>query len=254
MSTDDPVAQVRRELAGLADPQRAAGMARYFKTGPGGYAEGDRFLGIAVPPQRAVARRYRGRFDLDAVGELLDSPWHEERSTALFLLVGLVERAGCPEREEAARRYLGWSDRVDNWDLVDSSAPAVLGGWLLHCADRATEVELLDRLAGSASLWERRIAILATFAFIRAGRPAPALRVAEALLADRHDLIHKAVGWMLREVGNRDRVVAEEFLLRHHRTMPRTALRYAIEKFEPQRRREYLAGIGPRTDPGRAQN
>jgi 3-methyladenine DNA glycosylase AlkD len=243
VSAENPAELVRRELAALADPQRAAGAATYFQTGPGGYGEGDRFLGVRVPQQRAVARRFRGRFDLDAIGDLLDSRWHEERSTALFLLVAAVERADCATRAEAARRYLGWTSRVDNWDLVDASAPAVLGGWLLHCADEATEVEVLDRLAASASLWERRIAMLATFAFVKAGRPDPALRVAEALLDDRHDLIHKAVGWMLREVGNRDRVAEEEFLLRHHRTMPRTALRYAIERFEPEQRREYLAGI-----------
>lgn len=243
VSTQRPAEQVRQALAALADPGRASGSAWFFKTGPGGYAEGDRFLGVRVPQQRAVARQFRGRFDLDEIEELLDSPWHEERSTALFLLVGLVERADCAGREQAAHRYLGWTRWVDNWDLVDSSAPAVLGGWLLHCADEATEVELLDRLAASASLWERRIAMIATFAFTKAGRPGPALRVAEALLGDRHDLVHKAVGWMLREVGNRDRVAEEEFLLRHHRTMPRTALRSAIEKFEPQRRREYLAGI-----------
>ncbi|MGY1743957.1 DNA alkylation repair protein [Blastococcus sp. SYSU D00695] len=233
MSADE----VRRELAALADPERAEGMARYFQVRPGGYGEGDRFLGIAVPPQRAIAKRYAASTSLADVDALLGSAWHEERLTALFLLVRRFERADDDERARIVELYLARRDRVDNWDLVDASAPYLLGPWLLDRDDA-----LLDELAGSASLWDRRIAVLATFAGIRAGRFAATLRLADRLLTDPEDLIHKAVGWMLREVGNRDPACAETFLGPRYRRMPRTMLRYAIEKYPAERRRAYLDG------------
>ena len=230
-------AAIRTELAELADPERAVGMARYFQVRPGGYGEGDRFLGIAVPPQRAIARRHAAATSLADVEALLGSPWHEERLTALFVLVRRFERADDDERARIVELYLARRDRVDNWDLVDASAPYLLGPWLLDRDD-----SLLDELAVSPSLWDRRIAVLATFAGIRAGRPEATLRIADRLLDDPEDLLHKAVGWMLREVGNRDLARAEAFLAPRYQRMPRTMLRYALERFPPERRRDYLAG------------
>jgi 3-methyladenine DNA glycosylase AlkD len=235
-------AAIGTELAELADPERAAGMARYFQVRPGGYGEGDRFLGIAVPPQRAIARRHAAATSLADVDELLGSPWHEERLTALFVLVRRFERGDDDERARIVELYLARRARVDNWDLVDASAPYLLGPWLLDRGDLDLDDSVLDELAGSPSLWDRRIAVMATFAGIRAGRPEATLRIADRLLTDSEDLLHKAVGWMLREVGNRDLAVAEAFLAPRYRRMPRTMLRYAIERFPADRRRDYLAG------------
>ncbi|MGY1622139.1 DNA alkylation repair protein [Geodermatophilus sp. SYSU D00965] len=226
-------AVIRGELAAAADPERAEGMARYFQARPGGYGEGDRFLGIGVPVQRRVARRHAATTSLAEVEALLRSPLHEERLTALFVLVERFGRAGADERREVVGLYLRCRAHVDNWDLVDASAPYLLGD---------VEPAVLDELAASASVWDRRIAVMATFAGIRAGRFGPTLHLADRLLADPHDLVHKAVGWMLREVGNRDRAVAEQFLAPRYRRMPRTMLRYAIERYPPDRRRAYLAG------------
>jgi 3-methyladenine DNA glycosylase AlkD len=226
-------AAIRAELAAVADPERAAGMARYFQARPGGYGEGDRFLGVAVPPQRAIARRHAATTPLADVGDLLRSPWHEERLTALFVLVRRFATADDDERARIIDLYLGSRRHVDNWDLVDASAPQLLGD---------ADPRLLEELAASSSVWERRMAVMATFGAVRAGRFEPTLRLADRLLTDPHDLVHKAVGWMLREVGNRDPAVAEEFLAARYRRMPRTMLRYAIERFPPERRRAYLAG------------
>jgi 3-methyladenine DNA glycosylase AlkD len=203
---------------------------------------GDRFLGIAVPPQRAIARRHAAATSLADVDELLGSPWHEERLTALFVLVRRFERGDDDERARIVELYLARRARVDNWDLVDASAPYLLGPWLLGRGDLDLDDSVLDELAGSPSLWDRRIAVMATFAGIRAGRPEATLRIADRLLTDSEDLLHKAVGWMLREVGNRDLAVAEAFLAPRYRRMPRTMLRYAIERFPADRRRDYLAG------------
>jgi 3-methyladenine DNA glycosylase AlkD len=235
-------AAIRTELAELADPERAAGMARYFQVRPGGYGEGDRFLGIAVPPQRAIARRHAATTPLADVDELLGSRWHEERLTALFVLVRRFERADDGERARIVELYLARRDRVDNWDLVDASAPYLLGPWLLARGDLDRDGGVLDELAASPSRWDRRIAVMATFAGIRAGRPEATLRIADRLLTDPEDLLHKAVGWMLREVGNRDLALAETFLAPRYGRMPRTMLRYAIERFPADRRRDYLAG------------
>ena len=212
-------------------------MARYFQARPGGYGEGDRFLGIAVPQQRQIAKRYAPATALADVDELLAGPWHEERLTALFVLVHRFDRAADDERARIVELYLARRDRVDNWDLVDASAPYLLGPWLLDRDD-----SVLDELAASPSLWDRRIAVMATFAGIRAGRPEATLRIADRLLTDPEDLVQKAVGWMLREVGNRDLARAETFLAPRYGRMPRTMLRYAIERFPADRRRDYLAG------------
>ncbi|MFC3502836.1 DNA alkylation repair protein [Micromonospora krabiensis] len=228
---------VRRELAALADPARVPGVSRFLQLGPGGYGEGDRVIGVSVPEQRKVAARYWRDLSLAETADLLTGEAHEERLTALFVLVRKFAGGTEEERGRIVDLVLTNSGRINNWDLVDSSAPYILGPWLL---DRDRSV--LDRLAGSDLVWERRTAVLATFAFIRAGDFAWTFRLGDRLMRDPHDLVHKAVGWMLREVGNRDRAAAEAFLAPRHRAMPRVMLRYAIERFEPERRREYLAG------------
>jgi 3-methyladenine DNA glycosylase AlkD len=228
---------ISRQLRALASPETAANLQRFFKTGPGQYGAGDVFLGIKVPPLRALAKRFPDA-DLGTISQLLASPYHEERLFALLLLMQFYQAAG----DEAARQaaydlYLGNTHRINNWDLVDLSAPRIVGR---HLQDRPRKV--LHRLARSSSLWERRIAILATAWFIRLDDYADTLRIAEMLLQDEHDLMHKAVGWMLREVGKRDLAAEEGFLRRHYRGMPRTMLRYAIERFPEAKRKNYLHG------------
>ena len=227
---------LRAQLHALADPGVAAHARRFFKTGPGEYGAGDRFLGVRVPALRKLARAGRGLAD-DDVRALLESPFHEERLLALLLLVEAFQRGDEARRKAVYRLYLASLDHVDNWDLVDSSASQIVGAYL---ADRPRAP--LYRLARSRDLWRRRVAVIATLHFIRLRQFDDTLAIAELLLADREDLIHKAVGWMLREVGNRDRAAAERFLRAHHATMPRTMLRYAIEKFPPALRQRYLRG------------
>ncbi|MGQ5261957.1 DNA alkylation repair protein [Micromonospora sp. ZYX-F-536] len=232
------IADVRSELASLADQQRAEAVSRFLQMVPGGYGEGDRAIGVSVPKQRGVAARYWRDLSLAETAKLLTSSVHEERLTSLFILVRKFARADAAERGRIFDVILSNTGHINNWDLVDSSAPYIVGPWLID-KDRS----VLDRLAGSSLVWDRRIAIMATFAFIRAGDFRWTFRLSERLLHDPHDLVHKAVGWMLREVGNRDRAAEEEFLARRYRAMPRVMLRYAIEKFEPQRRGEYLSGV-----------
>ncbi|MET0396374.1 MAG: DNA alkylation repair protein [Longimicrobiaceae bacterium] len=230
---------VRARLREHANPQDALGALRYFKTGPGEYGEGDVFIGVRVPVLRRLARELRALAPEDAA-ELLRSPVHEERLLALLLLVGAYGRGDDAQRGRVFELYMAHTRYVDNWDLVDSSAPDVVGA---HLAGR--DRSLLDRLAASDSVWERRIAIVATLHFIRRGEFADTLRVAALLLRDRHDLVHKAVGWMLREAGKRDRAALEGFLREHCREMPRTMLRYAIERFPEPQRRAWLRGEPP---------
>jgi 3-methyladenine DNA glycosylase AlkD len=224
------LADVERELQDLADPADAEVLQRYFKTGPGEYGEGDRFLGIRVPRLRALARRFHA-LPREQVLTLLRSPWHEARLLALLLLVERYRRGTAAERAAIHDAYLGHTRYVDSWDLVDASAEHILGPHL-----RPEDLTVLERLARSESPWERRMSILATFHWIKRGEFRPALHFAGLLLEDPHDLIHRAVGWMLREVGKRDPGVAEGFLLQHYRTM----LRYAIERFPEPRRQQYL--------------
>ena len=226
---------IRASLRDAADPERAAGTARFFKTAPGQYGAGDKFLGISVPVQRKIARANRGLPTADII-ELLHSAWHEERLVALLMLVDAHARAAPDARLESHRSYLANTDFVNNWDLVDTSAEELVG---THIEEQG--MRMLDRLARSKSLWERRIAIIATFATTKQRDFQPTLTIAERLLTDQHDLIHKAVGWMLREVGNRDIDTARVFLDRHAATMPRTALRYAIEKFGEKERKKYMS-------------
>ncbi|MEU8009912.1 DNA alkylation repair protein [Micromonospora parva] len=228
---------VRRELASLADPRRAEASSRFLQMVPGGYGEGDRALGVSVPDQRRVAARFWRDLSLAETTTLLIEGAHEERLTALFILVRKFAKGDEQERGGIFDTILANTARIDNWDLVDSSAPYIVGPWLI---DRDRSV--LDRLAGSSLVWDRRIAVMATFAFIKVGDFEWTFRLGDRLLHDPHDLVRKAVGWMLREVGNRDRAAEEEFLARRYRVMPRVMLRYAIEKFEPRRRRDYLSG------------
>ena len=229
-------ALAKRALARLATPEREIGAVRFFKTGKGEYGEGDVFIGVTVPECRLVAKELRA-LPLAEIDTLITSRIHEERLTGLFILVAQFGRA----KDEAQRTKLLQLYRrrmafVNNWDLVDFSAPPIVGAWL---ADKPRG--LLDELATSKNLWFRRIAILATFYFIRQGESKDAMRIAETLVDDPHDLIHKAVGWMLREVGKRASAEAlEKFLKRHAATMPRTMLRYAIERLTPAEREKWM--------------
>jgi 3-methyladenine DNA glycosylase AlkD len=230
------VRSVRRDLRAVSSARRAAVNRWFFKTGPGDYGEGDRFLGIAVPDLRRVARAHADLPRNDVL-RLLRSKWHEERQLALLILVR--QYAGADERGRRAihRLYLRNTRWINSWDLVDASAAQIVGAQL-----EKSERILLRRLARSKSVWERRIAMIATSHYIRNDDFADALAIADILVKDEHDLIQKAVGWMLREIGNRDRQAEERFLRRHARTMPRTMLRYAIEKFPDRLRRKHLNG------------
>jgi 3-methyladenine DNA glycosylase AlkD len=239
--TTDPAGRAQALLAALqraADPQRALLLQRFFKTGPGEYGEGGRFLGLTVPQVRALTRPYHDLALPEAL-RLLQNPWHEVRLAALMILVAQFRGGNTAVRRRIYRAYLARISLIDNWDLVDSSAADIIGGWLLA---HRSEIVVLRRLAADRSLWARRIAIIASFAFIRDGASAPTFALARTLLHDSHDLIHKAVGWMLREVGKRvDRRVLRGFLDRHAHDMPRTMLRYAIEHLPAAQRQHYLA-------------
>jgi 3-methyladenine DNA glycosylase AlkD len=231
--------EINRELESQADPGHAATLKRFFKTGPGECGEGDRFRGIRVPVLRKVARKYR-HLSLSEAVLLLQSTFHEDRLLALLILIHRYYQGDNALRDAIHRLYLEHRNLVNNWDLVDASAPHLVGHYLKEHLDR--DPDPLTRLAASRILWERRMAILATFHFIKQGDHDETLRVARMLLGDPEDLIHKAVGWMLREVGKRDLRAAEGFLQAHYRRMPRTMLRYAIERFPETRRQAYLKG------------
>jgi 3-methyladenine DNA glycosylase AlkD len=229
------VPQLRADLCAHGSPKKAAASARFFKTGKGEYAEGDRFIGVTVPELRAIAKRYR-HLTFVSMRTLLRSVWHEERLIGLFLIVDAFERGDAKTRERIYRLYLAHTRFVNNWDLVDSSAEYIVGP---YCEGKS--IAPLRALARSRSLWERRIAIVATHHMIRRGSSREAIAIATVLLHDTHDLIHKAVGWMLREVGVYCSRAAEEvFLKRHAAVMPRTMLRYAIEHFPPSKRHYYM--------------
>jgi 3-methyladenine DNA glycosylase AlkD len=227
---------LRAHLRDRANPGAAAHARRFFKTAPGEYGAGDEFLGIRVPVLRKLARTHRDLTDRD-VRSLLRSRFHEERLLALLMLVDRFRSGDRRRRAMIYRLYVANLAYIDNWDLVDSSASQIVGAYLEKRSRKP-----LYRLARSRDLWRRRIAIMATFHFIRLGQFDDTLTLAALLIGDREDLIHKAVGWMLREVGNRDRASAQRFLSAHYREMPRTMLRYAIERFPAARRRAYLAG------------
>jgi 3-methyladenine DNA glycosylase AlkD len=224
-----------RDLRAAGKADDAVFLQRFFKTGPGEYGAGDVFLGIRAPQSRAIAKKYRD-LPLSELKKLLLAKEHEARLVALIILTLQYPKADERQQESIFGFYLANSKYINNWDLVDVSAPHVVGAHLF-----GGNTSVLDELAESDLLWDRRIAIIATQYFIRKGEFSATLRIARKLLRDEHDLIHKAVGWMLREVGNRDRSVLVAFLDKHHRTMPRTMLRYAIEKFDASVRSSYLA-------------
>jgi 3-methyladenine DNA glycosylase AlkD len=226
---------VRRALHALGGPERAEHSQRFFKTGPGEYGEGDRFLGATVPELRVLVREFK-HLSHENTLKLLHSAWHEERLLALMLLVESHRQGDKAAQARILRDYLANTGWINNWDLVDTSAREIVGAHIV--SDRMRTIE---KLARSTFLWERRIAMVATHHDIARGDHASALNIAERLLDDEHDLIHKAVGWMLREVGKRDVVTLRGFLDKHAPHMPRTALRYSIERFSEAERKRYLA-------------
>jgi 3-methyladenine DNA glycosylase AlkD len=231
------VAELQERLNALKDSQTAAILQRFFKTGPGEYGEGDLFRGIRVPVIRKLAKEYEV-LTLVESEELLRSTYHEDRLLALLILVRTYLKADYVVKKQVFDLYLKNTRFINNWDLVDASAEHIVGPFLFD-----KEREVLYELVQSRNLWERRIAIMSTFHFIKLGEFSETLRIAEMLLVDDEDLIHKAVGWMLREVGNRDVNVEERFLSNHYKRMPRVMLRYAIEKFPEPKRQRYLKGF-----------
>ena len=227
--------QIKKDLLQLSNPKKAIKLSGFFKTGTGQYGEGDVFLGIPVPEQRKIAKKYID-LHLNDLEQLLRSKIHEHRLTALVILVTKYQKADVSGKNDIFRFYLKNTENINNWDLVDLSAPKIVGDYLLN-NDRT----ILFKLAKSNNLWERRIAILSTFSFIRNNDFEDSLRISKLLLQDEHDLIHKAVGWMLREIGKRDQDLEEQFLNENCIQMPRTMLRYAIEKFDENKRKFYLS-------------
>ena len=224
--------QIIKDLKEVADEKLAKNYARFFKTGKGEYGEGDKFLGMRVGTIRKIAKKHK-EISFDDLEKLFEGEYHEYRLAAIFILKHKYKE----DPKKVVEMYLKNLKYVNNWDLVDLSAPKILGRWLLD-KDR----KILYKLAKSKDLWEKRVAILSCFTFIRGKDYDDALKISEILLNDSHDLIHKAVGWMLREIGNRDLGVEEKFLKKYYNQMPRTMLRYAIEKFEESKRLDYLKG------------
>jgi len=232
------IEEVKKDLRSYINPEKAAFFPRFFKTGPGQYGEGDVFLGVTVPNTRIVAKKYCD-LSLDQLDTLLKSEWHEDRLLALIIMVNQFKKADAVKQKELYEFYLEHMDRINNWDLVDTSARDVVGAYLYQHQEL---LPVLDTLAESDVLWERRIATIATFYFLTKGEPDVTIKIATKLLHDKEDLMHKAVGWMLREMGKRcDTKLLVEFLEQHAAIMPRTTLRYAIEHFDPATRKQFLA-------------
>ena len=236
-SMKDILEDLRKDLNLYASPQKAEALKRFFKTGKGQYGEGDIFLGVQVPDSRKIVRKY-AKISLDNTLNLLRSKIHEERLIALLIMVEKTKRADEAEKETLFKKYLANTPYINNWDLVDLSADKIVGSFLFE-----KPKDILYSLAVSENLWERRIAVLATFDFIKKSLYEETLKIAKILLNDRHDLIQKAVGWMLREIGKRgSQEVLEQFLLVNYKKMPRTMLRYAIERLPEDLRLQYLTG------------
>jgi 3-methyladenine DNA glycosylase AlkD len=233
-------AKLKSDLQKRCNSNKAKILQGFFKTGPGEYAEGDIFLGISVPILRNLAKQHQ-HLTLSEIQRLLKSRFHEERLLALLILILKYRAANESGKEKIYRIYLAHTKHINNWDLVDVSAKHIVGDYLMNFGKKPLTV--LTDLAQSKYLWERRIAILSTFRWIDHNRFDATLRIARILLADSHDLIHKAVGWMLREVGKKSMSSEEKFLKKYCRIMPRTMLRYAIERFPSAKRRAYLQGI-----------
>lgn len=226
--------QLLNDLHELANPEKAKFLAGYFKTGKGEYGEGDIFLGLKVPQTRSVAKKYF-KMPLSDLKPLIKSKIHEERQVLLMILVLKLKKSTEAEKKQFYEFYLTNTKHINNWDLIDGSAEYIIGSYL-----EDKNKDILYKLAKSKNIWERRIAMLSTFHYIKNKKFREALKIADILMKDKHDLIHKAVGWMLREIGNRDIKVEEEFLNKHYKLMPRTMLRYAIEKFTEKKRKFYL--------------
>lgn len=230
------LSQIRKAISKEKNPAQAINLQRFFKTGKGDYGEGDIFYGIKVPVQRGIAKLFKDLSLID-LKKLIHSKVHEERLIAAFILIDQFKEGDHKKKKVIYDFYLKNRKGINNWDLVDLSAPKIVGAYLID-----KEKDLLYKFARSEDLWEKRISIISTQAFIREHYFEDTLKISEILLNDKHDLIHKAVGWMLREVGNRDLKTEEEFLQKHYKTMPRTMLRYAIEKFPEKKRKSYLEG------------
>lgn len=226
--------QLQSALDHLGNPADAAFLQRFFKTGAGQYGEGDIFIGIRVPVTRKLAKQYRD-MSLDEIEKLLDSPVHEHRLAAVIIMTEQAKRADQTGRKALFDLYLHRTDRLNNWDIVDLSCREVVGEYLM---DKPRDI--LYKLARSGDIWERRIAMVSTWQFIRARQLDDTFAIAELLLTDTHDLIHKAVGWMLREAGKKDEAALKQFLDKHAATMPRTALRYALERLHPADKAHYM--------------
>ena len=226
---------VIKDLKIFSDKEKAKILQKFFKTGEGEYGEGDIFIGVVVPDIRTVAKKYKD-LQLLEIQKLLDSKIHEYRLTGLIILTYKFTKADEKLKKEIVGMYLNNTKQINNWDLVDLSCHEILGNYFLDHAGK----EIFIKLSKSKNLWEKRIAIISTFEFIRNKQFEDSLKIAEILINDKHDLIHKAVGWMLREIGKRDLKVEENFLQKHYRTMPRTMLRYSIEKFPEKKRKSYL--------------
>ncbi len=230
------LAALKKDIRAQADPEKAKFLMRFFKSGPGEYGEGDKLLGVIVPKSRLLAKKHYKELSLSEAEELLHSPFHEERLIALFVLIHKFNKGDKATQASVYKVYCRSTKWINNWDLVDTSAPQIVGAYLQE-RDRAQ----LYKWSGSKLLWERRISILSTQAFIRKGSFDDTLKISKLLLGDEHDLIHKAVGWMLREVGKKDRSAEIAFLDLHAKRMPRTMLRYALEHFPEKIRRHYMS-------------
>jgi 3-methyladenine DNA glycosylase AlkD len=235
MNLDAATAQAA--LRKVARPDRVESTKRFFKAYPGGYSEGDMFLSCSVPATRLVAKAFYA-MSLSELKKLISSPWHDDRLMALIIMVRQYQKGDKATRAAVYDFYIANIAHVNNWDLVDSSAEFIVGPWL---DDQPQKLDVLLKLAASDNLWERRIAMVSTFDYIKQGRADDALIIAEKLLHDKHDLIQKAVGWMLREIGKRvDRKLLLDFLDQHAHDMPRTTLRYSIEHLPPDQRAHYM--------------
>ena len=234
--------EIIEAISKLANPEKTKVFLRFFKTGKGQYGEGDKFLGLTVPEQRGIVKEFKNEIVLSDLEVLINSQYHEHRLVALLLLIELFKQS----KKQADKKkfldfYLSHTNQINNWDLVDLSAPKIIGQYYFENEKNKNKTpKKLIALAKSKNLWEKRIAIVATYAFIRNNIFEPTLELAEILVNDSHDLIHKAVGWMLREIGKRDQNIEEKFLDKHYKTMPRTMLRYSIERFSPRKRSHYM--------------
>jgi len=228
--------QIASELHRLKNQKKAKDLSWFFKTGKGEYGEGDKFLGIVVPKLRTVAQKYVSVTTLIDIKKLLISPWHEMRLLGLLILTYKYPNASKSEQEKIYKFYLQNTKYINNWDLVDLSAYKITGPWLFTQKDK----KILYKLAKSKNIWERRIAVLTTFYFIKQNDFTDSLKLVQTLLTDTHDLMHKAVGWMLREIGKRDQKILEQFLSQNYTQMPRTMLRYAIERLPENKKRFYM--------------